>query len=136
MVRVGHVRIGPDHHPAPSGTGAVLPCRSGAPVLHELDEAYPVDLTERLTRPVVGAVVDDYQLVAVLRGFEGLADPPDLLAKVSGLVVDGEHDRDVAGILRHRSDTVEPVVEAVRHPAEYGRRVMPLERRWRLTWEW
>ena len=95
VVRIRHVDVGPDHDPPGRGMGPGLAGGATAPVLGELDQADALDLAQRLTRAVVGAVVDHDDLVGVRRRVERLPDAVDLGLEMSLLVVDREDDRDV-----------------------------------------
>ena len=66
----------------------------------------PSICAQLLAGAVVGAVVDDDDLVAVRRRVERGADAVDLRAQVALLVVDGQHDGDVELLPVGRLDRV------------------------------
>lgn len=100
IVRIGEVGVGPHGHSATSSGRTRPTCGAGSSVLGQPNESDPNNRLQQFSRPVVGAVVDDNDLVGVRRRGQGAANSIDLCLEVAALVEHWKHDRDVDRRLR------------------------------------
>jgi hypothetical protein len=95
VVGIGHVGVGPHHHPAAGLLRADPPGRARTLIAGQQDGVDAGDRLEDLAGAVGRAVVNADQLVGHAGLLEGGLDALDLQLDVVALVVAGQHDRDV-----------------------------------------